>query len=197
MTVPRASTAVTAAPATPARGATRAYEVDVSRSYIGFRVRFLGVGDVRGRFTVSGGSVSLTSEGALEAVEVTVDVRSVDTGLRIRDHHLRSTDYLDVGRYPAATFRSARATPAPGGARVAGTITIHGTEAPLECTVVQVAGDAAERTRLAAEATFVLHRDTFGVRPSTAAFDPRQLAIGQSVVLRAYIEVVPGTGVGA
>ena len=194
MTVPRADAASSAPPVNPARGDARVYDVDVTRSSIGFRVRFLGMSDVRGRFAVSGGTVRLTSDGLLEGVEIAVDVRSVDTGLRIRDYHLRSADYLDVGRYPSATFRSERAAPAPGGARLAGTITIHGTEAPLECTVVQIAGNASERGRLAAEATFVLQRNDFGVRPSTLGFDPRQLAIGQSVVMRAYIEVVARRG---
>lgn len=192
MTVPRVDRP--SDDALPSRAVARLYDVDVTRSWIGFRVRFLGLSDVRGRFHIAGGSVRLTSGDALDSVEVTVDVRSVDTGLRIRDHHLRSADYLDVERHPTASFRSERATAAPGGARLAGTITIHGRAAPLECTVVQIAGSPAERTRLAAEATFVLQRDAFGVRPSSIAVDPRQIAIGQSVVMRAYVEVVAREG---
>lgn len=39
------------------------------------------------------------------AVEVEVDLASLDTGNGIRDRHLKSESFLDVARYPTATVR--------------------------------------------------------------------------------------------
>ena len=77
---------------------------------------------------------------------VEVDLNSLDTGIGLRNHHMKE-NYLHTGKYPFAAFKgkilkSAR----PGGGdrlvNVEGVMTIHGVGRPLALTGrVDVAGD--------------------------------------------------------
>ena len=82
------------------------------------------IADVRGTVTIDAASPERS------AVDVTLDVASIDTRSEQRDGHLRSPDFLDVERFPAITFRSRRVEGATlrEGARftVVGDLTIRG-----------------------------------------------------------------------
>jgi polyisoprenoid-binding protein YceI len=69
-------------------------------------------------------------------ITVTVPLANLDTGIKLRNGHMRDK-YLEVGKYPNAVLvvgRAAITVPAPGAAHtadVAGTMTIHGTTRPV------------------------------------------------------------------
>ena len=61
------------------------------------------------------------------AVEATVDVSSINTGIDKRDEHLKSADFFDVAKYPSITFKSTKVESAGTGKyRVYGDFTMHG-----------------------------------------------------------------------
>ncbi len=80
---------------------------------------------------------------ALEG-RVSVDLRALVTGNQMRDRHVKSSDYLDVERFPKADFRIVEASPDPSLAvasdsvpaawmgRVRGPLKVHGVEHMLE-----------------------------------------------------------------
>jgi polyisoprenoid-binding protein YceI len=68
---------------------------------------------------------------------------------------------LDVRRYPTATFESSRVSLAAGGGTITGTLTLHGTAAPVEVRVHEFAPD---RYRGTATVTQTAH----GVKPYSA-----------------------------
>ena len=78
-----------------------------------------------------------TGEGATEFY-VEVDLASLDTGIGLRNRHMRD-NYLEVAEYPYATFRGRISRTGPGPAatfRVTaqGTLTIHGIARPRDLT---------------------------------------------------------------
>jgi polyisoprenoid-binding protein YceI len=66
-----------------------------------------------------------------KATGSTVAARSIDTGHRQRDNHLRSADFFDVDSYPAITFTVDKVTPAGTGLTVAGQLSVRGRTRPV------------------------------------------------------------------
>ena len=64
---------------------------------------------VRGHFTKWSANLALdTSNPTNSSVDVEIDAASIDTREAQRDGHLKSPDFLDVGKYPTITFKSRR-----------------------------------------------------------------------------------------
>ena len=69
---------------------------------------------------------------AASSVEVTIDPASIDTADAQRDAHLRSPDFFDVEKYPAASFRSTTIEDRGGDRyRISGDLTVHGVTKPV------------------------------------------------------------------
>ena len=64
------------------------------------------VSKVRGRFADFEGTVTIAPEPLDSAVEVSVQLASIDTRDAGRDEHLRGADFFDVDQHPTMTFRS-------------------------------------------------------------------------------------------
>ena len=74
---------------------------------------------------------------------LTFDLASLNTGISMRDHHMKEK-YLEVGKYPRATLRISRiqlSTPLPSGdfklddIPFEGPLTLHGKTVPVKGTV--------------------------------------------------------------
>src|SRR5271157_3650271 len=98
------------------------YEVDASRSKVGFEIRHLMIAKVRGRFHSIAAEVS-SGEDGIVSVSATIDVASFDTGDTRRDERMRAPDFFDVERHPAMTFSGQASPPQDGrGSTVRGTM---------------------------------------------------------------------------
>jgi polyisoprenoid-binding protein YceI len=70
-----------------------------------FRARHMMVTYVRGHFKDIHGTLEFDQESPRNSsVEVQIDSRGIWTGVKERDDHLRSADFLDVDHYPEITF---------------------------------------------------------------------------------------------
>jgi len=110
------------------------WDIDPGHTELAFIGRHFMVTKVRGRFTGITGAVTVADEIEVSSVEVAIDMRSVDSGSRVRDDHLRSEELFDVEKYPTATFRSSRVEWHGTQGTVHGDLTIHGVtrQVPLE-----------------------------------------------------------------
>ncbi|HSS38995.1 MAG TPA: YceI family protein, partial [Polyangia bacterium] len=123
----------------PAAAAARTWDIDTAHATAGFRVRHLMVSHVRGHLgPVSGTAFIDEQDVSRSRIDVSVDVRGIDSRDVKRDEHLRSADFFDVENHPTVTFRSTRVD-APrglaGDLRVTGDLTIRGVSRPVTLEV--------------------------------------------------------------
>jgi polyisoprenoid-binding protein YceI len=117
---------------------TSTWVPDKAHSEVDFSVLHLGLSHVRGHFGNLGGSVTVNeSDTALSAVNVTIDVTTVDTGVAARDADLKGANFFDAAHFPTATFVSTSVAKKAGGLSVTGNLTLHGVTKPV---VLQVEG---------------------------------------------------------
>ncbi|WP_321778526.1 YceI family protein [Sulfurimonas sp.] len=77
------------------------YNVDVSHSNVGFKVKHMMISNVKGSFEKFSGTFSIDEKTKhLSAVNGTLEVSSLTTKDAKRDKHLKSADFFDAVKYP-------------------------------------------------------------------------------------------------
>ncbi len=88
-------------------GASEVYVGDPGHTFASFETGHLGISWIRGRFNrTPTARVVLDRAARKGTIDVVIDAASIDTGHEARDKHLRSSDYLDVEKFPSITFKS-------------------------------------------------------------------------------------------
>jgi polyisoprenoid-binding protein YceI len=158
---------------------TERWQVDPDRSRVEFRVRKMGLYDVKGRFRRFDGHVDLGPAGKLRGGQVVIEAGSIHTRMPPRDWHLRTRDFLDAERHPEIRVLAEDVRgEADGTLGVSSHIDLHGTRE-------QVNLDAHLHEHADAPETLVLHlhgvldRHTFGVRARL----PFEWVVGREVRL--------------
>ncbi|MCR8913569.1 YceI family protein [Marinobacter panjinensis] len=105
-----------------------AFDTKGAHQFITFKISHLGYSWLYGRFNDFNGQFVYDEENPENSsVQVTVDTSSVDSNHGERDKHLRSDDFLHVGEYPEATFKSKRVeVDEEGEADIIGDLTLRG-----------------------------------------------------------------------
>ena len=105
-------------------------------SQLGFMVRKMGFYSVRGpfgEFTVEAQGAGAEADETTTSPRLTIQAASIDTGIKFRDNHLRSGDFLDVERFPRIEFRAERIEHRGGREfSISGPLTVHGVTRPVE-----------------------------------------------------------------
>jgi len=106
--------------------ANETFKIDPARSTIAFKVRHM-LGTAQGKFAKFSGTIEVDREHPEQSsVQVSIDVRSIDTGIAKRDDHLRG-ELFDVAKYPQITFKSRRVKQTGANAgEITGDLTMHG-----------------------------------------------------------------------
>ena len=126
------STLFAAAIATSATASAATYVIDDAKagahSQIDIQVSHIGVSWVKGRFDSISGTFEYDKNKPNESsVEVTIDTQSFDSNHAKRDKHVTSADFLDVAKYPTATFKSTNIkSTGEGTVSVTGDLNLHG-----------------------------------------------------------------------
>ncbi|WP_329592455.1 YceI family protein [Streptomyces sp. NBC_01005] len=183
---------LSAPPQLPAPGE---WEVEPMHSQIGFTARHIGLARIHGRFNNFAGAVRIADRMEESAMHVIIDAASIDTNVQMRDDHLRSSDFLDVGRYPTMEFYSERFVHR-GGTRwgVTGALTLHGVSrtVTLDTQYLGLGNGLEGETRAACRATTELHREDFTLTWQTML--ARGIAaVGSSISIDMDIQIVPKT----
>ena len=80
------------------------WKADPMHSKLTFSTTHLGISDVTGLFKTFGVTVRTNEPDFSDAVfELSVDVKSINTEVEMRDNHLRSADFFDADKYPATS----------------------------------------------------------------------------------------------
>jgi polyisoprenoid-binding protein YceI len=113
------------------------WNVDPSATHAGFVAHtFWGLIPVRGSLGTRSGHLLIEPTGA--SGELVLDAASVDTGIRLRNLHLRARAFFDASRHPDVRFVAQTLTaPGPDRISVAGELTVAGHTATitLECAI--------------------------------------------------------------
>ena len=147
------------------------WPLDAAHSGVQFKVRHIGLSNVRGRFNRFDATLSVGETLADTRIEATIEMSSVDTNQPDRDAHLLGTDFFAADRHPRMTFRStgiraAATTADAGGYALDGELTLNGVTRPVTLDVefygVQL-HPADGSTHAGFSATTTVDRDDFGV----------------------------------
>src|SRR5262245_21721218 len=124
--------------------------------------------NAEGRFHRLSGEVAVDPKDFASAkVSLSIEAASIDTGIGMRDSHLRSEDFFDVKKFPAITFESQRVEGSGRRANVYGQLTIHGVTREIEVPVEIAVSDVA----LTAKGEFVINRRDYGINYQSS-FNP-------------------------
>ena len=108
-------------------GESGVYSFDKAHSFIGFKVRHMGLIEVPGFFRDFTGEVNFDSKDVgKSSVTFKAMTTSVDTGVVNRDKHLRTADFFEVEKFPEMTFASTKVEKKGKGWVVTGDLTMKG-----------------------------------------------------------------------
>lgn len=169
------------------------YEIDLSHSSIGFKVRHL-LSYTTGEFRAFSGTVEVDPENPGTAeVMAKIDAATIDTGDEDRDEHLRNEDFFDVEKFPEITFESTEITDLSEDGKkgkLTGNLTLHGVTKPVTLDVewLGTATDPWGNAKAGAVATTVIDRKEFGI-VWNKALDAGGYVIGDEVQVEINVEL--------
>lgn len=108
------------------------WALDLAHTSVEFEARHLMVTKVHGRFAEFEGALQIADDPTQSSMRVTIKAATLDTRTQQRDDHLRSSDFLEVDKYPDITFVSTGVEHDEGDDwKVRGDLTIHGVTKPV------------------------------------------------------------------
>ena len=169
------------------------YNLDISHSGIGFKIKHLGLSTVKGSFTQAEASLELEGDD-LATLKATakIDAASINTKNDDRDTHLRSGDFFDVDSFADIIFTSTKVSDVHGKSfKLHGDLTIKGTtkEIILDAEYLGAAGDPWGNQRVAFEAEGSFNRKDFGLAWNQV-LEAGGLLVGEEVKLSLDIQAV-------
>jgi polyisoprenoid-binding protein YceI len=116
-----------------AMAADYAIDTDGQHAFVNFKISHLGYSWLYGSFKDFDGGFSFDEKNPeASKVNVTLNTKSVDTNHAERDKHIRSGDFLNVGKHPTATFVSTSVkSTGEGTADISGNLTLNGVTKPV------------------------------------------------------------------
>ena len=168
------------------------WTIDPTHSQAEFSIRHMFT-TVHGHMVVAEGTVRTDEEDlAKSAIWARLDPSSINTGVGVRDDHLRSADFFDVERHPEIRFRSSEVRrKADNEFLVSGLLAVHGVTRPitLDTRVLGNAIDHRGSRRAGFSARATLNRKDFGLRWNQA-LEAGGLLVGDEVEISLEIEAV-------
>jgi polyisoprenoid-binding protein YceI len=122
------------------------YVIDTKgmHAFVEFKIKHLGYSWLKGRFNDFEGEFTFDEKNpAKSSVNVTIKTASVDSNHAERDKHLRGSDFLNVSKFPTATFKSTKVvSDEKGEAEIHGKLTLNGVTKDIVIDAEQIgAGD--------------------------------------------------------
>jgi polyisoprenoid-binding protein YceI len=141
------------------------YVIDGTHTYPRFSYSHFGFSTQLSRFNGTTGTVVFDPAAKTGHVDVTIDLKSVDTGSPL-DEHLQGADFFDTAKHPTATFRSTKVV-FDGDRPVAieGQLTLKGVTKPVTLTVTSFQAmehPMQKKPAIGANAYTVVKRSEFG-----------------------------------
>ncbi len=113
------------------------WKVDPAHTQVSFGITHMGISEVEGRFDKFDGTIVASEEDFSDAkYEMVIEVPSINTGIEMRDNHLRNVDFFDAEKYPQMTFKSTSSEKVGENRyKVTGDLSFHGVTKPVTLDV--------------------------------------------------------------
>jgi len=144
------------------------WKFDPMHTQVEFSAKHLGMMTVRGHFA------EVTATGEIHpdhpertSVEATINTASIRTHNEQRDNDLRSSNFLEIDKYPTMTFKSTKIEMVgPDRAKLTGDLTIKGNTKPVTLNVVKYGefNDPNMGHRIGYAAEGQINRKDYGMR---------------------------------
>ena len=149
-----------------ALAAPETFIIDGSHTFPRFSYSHLGFSKQLSRFDRTSGSIVLDKEAKTGSVDVTIDMKSVNTGFEVFNGHIQGEDFLDTAKYPTATFKSTKVHfDGDKPTSVDGNLTIKGVTRPVTLTIdsyLLMPHPMMKKDAIGANATTRISRTEFG-----------------------------------
>ncbi|MBD5800954.1 hypothetical protein AZOA_03560 [Azoarcus sp. Aa7] len=182
-----AAIALSTAAAAPALAAPETYTVDGTHTFPRFSYSHFGMSTQLSRFNSTTGTVVLDKAAKTGAVDVVIDMKSVDTGYATFNGHIQGEDFLDTAKYPTASFKSTKVNfQGDKPVSVDGNLTIKGVTKPVTLKVtnyINMPHPMLKADAIGADASVVIKRSEF----NAGKFAPH---VGDDVTITISLEAV-------
>jgi polyisoprenoid-binding protein YceI len=170
-----------------ALAAPETYVIDPTHTFPRFSYSHFGYSTQLSRFNKTSGKIVFDPAAKTGSVDVSIDMKSVDTGFEVFNGHIQGADFLDTAQYPTATFKST-AVRFEGDKPVAvdGKLTIKGVTKPVTLTLAsfhKMPHPMMKKDAIGANATTVIKRSEF----NAGKFAPH---VGDEVTLSIAVEAI-------
>lgn len=141
------------------------YEIDPAHTRVSFIVPHFVISQVEGRFNDVKGSFTLGEQLSASKASVTVQIESIDTGVKQRDDDLRSKNFFEAEKYPTMTFVAKSFKGKPDSCKVVGDLTIKDVtkEVTFNGKYTGTVNDPWGNQRAAVQLTGVINRRDFHI----------------------------------
>lgn len=178
---------ISTAAASPALAAPQTYVVDGTHTFPSFSYSHFGLSTQLSKFDKTTGTVTLDKEAKTGAVDITIDMKSVNTGYETFDGHIQGEDFLDTAKYPTATFKSTKVSfDGDKPATIDGELTIKGVTKAVTLKVshfVTMPHPMLKKDTIGANASTVIKRSEF----NAGKFAPH---VGDDVTITVSLEAI-------
>src|ERR1700692_237106 len=110
---------------------TGEWTLDTAATSIGFQAKAIFGMKVKGRVDRYESTITVGPSAAQSAISTIVWTDSVDTGIKMRDEHLRADNVFATARFPILEFRSTAIVETPTGLDVTGTLRVRDISQPV------------------------------------------------------------------
>ncbi|TNC26070.1 YceI family protein [Amycolatopsis alkalitolerans] len=170
------------------------WTIDPVHTTVVATARHLGIASIRARFSEVNGRIVIGRPVEQSSVAAEIKAASLDSGIKMRDDHLRSPDFLDVDTFPTISFASTGLRQRGADTwTLAGELTLHGERRPVELDLTYGGWgpDPWGGVRAAFHAETQLHRNEFAINYN-AMVRAGVAAIGTTVKIEIDVEAVQG-----
>lgn len=182
-----AALVIASAAAAPAFAAPETFTVDGTHTFPRFSYSHFGMSTQLSKFDKTTGTVVLDKAAKTGSVDITIDMKSVNTGYDTFNEHIQGEDFLDTAKYPTATFKSTKVSFAGDKpVSIDGNLTIKGVTKPVTLKVtnyVNMPHPMLKKDSIGADATVVIKRTEF----NAGKYAPH---VGDDVTITVSLEAI-------
>lgn len=165
------------------------WRVDPMHSSVNFNIKHMGISFVQGRFDKFDGTVTTSGEDLNKAeFNFSVSVESINTGVEMRDKHLKSVDFFDAEKFQTMTLKAVTVSKGKDNTyTLKGKLTIKDVtkEVSIPVTYGGITKNQQGKEVLGLQAKLTINRLDYNIK-----YDPTGAGVAKDVNIEVYLELV-------